>query len=237
MHLFFLIDRGPCSLGKGFGFWKNQHQWSGARRAVPHFTFMVQLLQGFRHREEPCWSHGTGYGSDREVQKQVLSWAQGWGGLSCSRALPCAWWELPGISVSCSPAGPEPSRSDNCWPLVLSGITTPLWVIQISDCLQRKWRLVCVCGSSDEAMPISQVRQQPTPYTSSPGTCAPGQHWVVGQVPFSSIHAPLPCPQDTCGFDEGTMRTSAFSFPLRLHFYLNFSAFDFQSLVLVIRQD
>lgn len=128
-------------------------------------------------------------------------------------------------SLSCSTAGHDPSHGDNWCPLILSGLPTPLWVIQgtVSDCLQRKGRLACMCGSSDGAMSVSRVRQKHSWYTSSPGTCAPGQHWVVGQVPFSSIHGPLTCPQDTCGLDKGTMRNfSAFSFPLRLHFYLNF---------------
>lgn len=213
--------------------------WSGARRAVPHFAFVAQSWQRVRHREEPLWTYGTGCGSDTEVEKQVLSSAQRQGGLSCSRALPCAWWAAPW----------HPCVLLRCWPWAF-----PQWEL-VSPCPLRshhrtlgdpgdhRWPspeeggLVSVCGSSDEAMSVSQMREQPTWYISSPGTYAPGQHWVVGQVPFSSLYAPLTCPQDTCDFDEGTMRTSAFAFSLRLHFCLNFSAFDFQSLVLVIQQD
>lgn len=93
--------------------------------------------------------------------KQVLSSAQSGEGCAAAGHCPVHGGHLPGISVSCSTAGQEPSHSDNQCPLVLSGLPSPLWVVQrtVSDCLQRKGRLVCVCVSSDEAMSISQVKE------------------------------------------------------------------------------
>lgn len=84
-----------------------------------------------------------------EVQKQVLSSSQRWGGLSCSRALLCAWWAASWHLCVLLHCWPWAFLSDNWCPLVLSDLTTPLWVIQgtVSNCLQRKGGLVCVYGA------------------------------------------------------------------------------------------
>ena len=121
----------------------------------------------------------------------------------------------------------------------LSGLPSPLWVVQgtVSDCLQRKGRLVCVCASSDEAMSIFQVREVTYLIHFQPWHLCPRATLTCWPGAFLLHPCPPYLPTGHLWLYKGAMRTSAFSFPLRLHFYLIFSVFDFQSLVLVIQQD
>lgn len=76
----------------GFRFISEQTPGIRVRRPVPHCAFTAQWYHEARHGSEPCWTHGTGLGSDLEARGEVLSSAQRWWELSHNRALPCAEW-------------------------------------------------------------------------------------------------------------------------------------------------
>lgn len=218
--------------GQGFCFLREPTPWSGARNSVPQFTFMAQSYHRASHREpwEDPWDRVWRY---RRKSLAQLRGGEGWA---------AAWyspWQLPGISVSCStaahelsqritgvPLSPQASPSHFGWSRGLS-VTVSWgrggWSVCVEEVLQQcqspRW------GSNllDTLPALALVPQ--------------GNIELLARCLSPPSMPPLPAHRTPVALTREQWEFLLFSFPLRLHFYLNFSAFDFQSSFLVIQQD
>lgn len=138
--------QGSLLFGQGCWF-LNQHHGVGRGGLCPTSHSWRSRSRGSDTGKNHCGPMGQGVGQTRRWRSRSLAQLRGGEGWAAAGHCPVHGGQLPDIPVSCSAAGHEPSHSEHWCPLVLSGVTTPLWVIQgtVGDRLQRKggWSL-CV---------------------------------------------------------------------------------------------